>query len=237
MPPAIAAAGITAAGSVAGGEAAAKGAGKAAKIQATNDAANRAQEMQLYNDAVTRDAPEINYGNSAENTYNGLLGNGSDPAASQKAFNTWLGSTNYNFDLNNAMNAVNSNAYATGLGRSGATYKALQTQGGNVANSYLQNYLGDLQNSVNTGVSAKNALTGVQTNVTNGIIQSGQNAANAASSAATATGGNMASMWQNLGNLAANTYQSSYGNSSLPNFQFGSTAPISVNNNSDYSEG
>jgi hypothetical protein len=211
MPPAIAAAGISAAGSVAGGVAAGKGAGKAAKIAAQTADKQRAMYESMYHDAEARYQPEIGYENSALSLYNGLLGNGGDAKAASNALNTWLNSTDYQYQLNQANNSVNANAYASGLGRSGAALKALQDRASNITSGYLQTYLGDLQNGpIASGLSAKGALTGVSQTATTGSANAVGTAGQTEANAAVAQGAAYAKMFQNLGNIASNAYQSSY---------------------------
>lgn len=231
------AAAISAGGQVAGAVAAGKSAKAVAKIQAKTAAAQMAQTKQFYDDAVTRYQPDINQADSASKLYAGLLGDGGDAASSAAALAQWRNSTSYQDTLNSALNGVNASAYANGMGNSGAAYKALQDRAATTANSSLQQYLGNVNTQVQTGANAKSALTGAGTTALTSNNAAVQNSANASSNAALASGNATSNMWANLGNIASNAYQSSYGSSSLPNFQWGQTAPIAVNNNPDYSLG
>lgn len=214
MPPAVAAAGISAAGSIGGAIAGGKSAKKVAKIQQKTAEEQMAQTKQFYDDSVARYQPDITQGNAASSLYAGLLGDGGDAASSAAALQQWKNSTDYQNTLNEALNGVNASAYAAGMGRSGAAMKALQDRAATVADGTLQQYLGNLNTQVQTGANAKAALTGAATTAVTSNNATAQNAANAASNAALSTGNTTASLLGNLGNLAATAYQSSYGGTS-----------------------
>ena len=233
----MASAALSAAGQVGQSVAAGKSAKKVAKIQQKTAEEQMAQTRQFYNDAVTRYQPDIDQGNKASALYAGLLGDGGDAASSAAALAQWKNSTNYQNTLNEALNGVNASAYAAGMGRSGAALKALQDRAATVADGTLQQYLGNLNVQVQTGANGKAALTGAGTTAVTQNNAAIGNAGTASSNAALAQGNASANMWQNLGNIASNAYQSSYGSSSLPSFQWGQTAPIAVYNNPDYSRG
>jgi hypothetical protein len=178
MPSAI----IGAVGSVAGAVASGKGAKKANKIAAQTADKNRALALGMYNDSVGRYTGDIQRGDNAGTAISALLGLGGDPAAQQKAFQTYRDSTGYQFTLDQGLGAVNSNAYANGMGNSGATLKALQDRGSQVGNTYFNGYLTQLQNVQGVGSNAKSALTGAGQNYvaqgTNANNSQGQAAAN-----------------------------------------------------------
>jgi len=208
--PLIAAAGIGAVGSILGGLLGGSSAKKTAQIQqqtareqiAANDR-NRAELVGLSQPAITR-------GNSAADTYAGLLGIGGDPSASAAALGTYRDSTGYQDLLNTGLGAVNANAYASGMGDSGATLKALQTRGMNLANQNQQQYLGNLNTLIQTGNSAIGNVAGVSTATTqanNAALQSG---ADGASNAALAGGAAWQGALKNLTNIGMN-FASSYG--------------------------
>lgn len=217
--PLIAAAGIGAVGSVLGGLFGGSSAKKAAKIQqqtaqmqiAANDR-NRAELTALSQPAITR-------GNAAGDTFAGLLGVGGDPAASARALDTYRNSTGYQDLLDTGLGAVSAGAYARGMGDSGATLKALQTRGMNIANQNQQQYMGNLNTLIQTGNSAIGNVAGVSTATTqanNAALQSG---ADASSNAALAGGAAWQSALKNLTNIGM-TYASSYGGGgpALPSF-------------------
>lgn len=233
----MASAALSAAGSIGGAVASGKSAKKVARIQAKTAADEMAMYQKMYDNDVARYQPEINYGNSAESLYNGAIGNGGDANAAANALAAFQNSTGYQTTLKNDLNAVNANAYASGLGHSGQALKALQDRGAYDAQQSFQNWLGNLNTSVQTGAGAKAALTGASQVATAGSASAAQNSANASSNAALSSGNAIANAFQNLGNIASNAYQSSYGSGGLPNFQWGQQGPISVYNNPDYSAG
>lgn len=212
MPPAIAAAGISAAGSVAGAAIGGKGAKKVAKIQAKTAEQQMAQTKLFYDNAVTRYQGDINQADKARDLYAGLLGDGGDPAAAHAAYDTWKNSAGYQNSYDEALRGVNSNAYASGMGRSGAALKALQIKAGDVANNYFQTYMSNVDRQVQTGANAKSAITGAGTNALAANNAAMQSSADATSNAQLAASSGWANAFKNIGNAAANAYQSSYGN-------------------------
>ena len=183
---------------------------KAAKIQAqTTDkilAANQANQQYI----TGLNQPNMDRGNAAGTTYAGLLGVGGDPAASAAALQTYRGSTGYQDLLDTGFGAVNSNAYATGMGDSGATLKALQRKGMALADQNQQQYLGNLNTLIQTGNSAIGNVSGVATQTTQANNQANQNLADTRGNAALANG----AIWSNLikktdNNI--NSFASSYG--------------------------
>jgi len=77
---------------------------------------------------------------------------------------------------------------ARGMGNSGATLKALDQYGTGLADTYGQQYVGNLQNEVSTGVSATNALAGEGENYANAVSSNNNSAASATGNAAIASG-------------------------------------------------
>lgn len=160
--------------SVAGGIASGKGAKKAAKIQAQAAREQQAFAQNIYDKNAERYTPDIAYGNKAGTQIASLLGlggNGTTPDsnlnAANDAFNNWRNSTGYKFNLDQGLNAVNSNAYAGGYGNSGATMKALQDRGTQVGNQYFNDYLSQLGGVQAVGSGAKGALAGAGQNLVN----------------------------------------------------------------------
>lgn len=87
-----------------------------------------------------------------------LLGVGGDPAAQQTAFNNYLGSTGYQFQLGQGQNAVASSTAAKGLLNSGATAKALTQYGQNLASTSFGNYFNQLGAVSSQGSGAAQTL-------------------------------------------------------------------------------
>lgn len=213
--PMVAAAGISAVGSLIGGITGGKGAKKAAQTQA------RAQQQQLQfqqnaqNQIVGLNQPAITRGNEAASLYGNFLGVGG-PGNSQQALDTFRGSTGYQDLMREGLGAVNANAYSRGMGDSGAALKALQTRGASIANQSSQQWLGNLGTLVNAGTQAAGNVSGVTQNVANNMGNIVQNGADNQSNAALWQAGNTTNTIQNLANIGAYAYGSSYGGNRNP---------------------
>lgn len=119
-------------------------AGAAGAANAAKTAASQAIgfDKSVYSDAQQNLSPYINNGSNASNALAGLLGTGGNAAQSQAAWNNYLNSTNYGFNLNQGLKGL-SYANAPGYG-SGATGKALVNYAQNAANNALTGYEGML---------------------------------------------------------------------------------------------
>lgn len=208
------AAGIAAAGSLLGGIAGGKGAKKAAKIQraAVQDQIAATERNRDYQYSLN--APTINQGQTASDLFAGFIGAGSDPAASQTALDTFRSSSGYQDLVDEGLKAVNANAYAKGMGRSGATLKALQERGTTLANQSSSGWLNNLNTLMNYGAQARGLVAGVGTNSVNAINGATQTGADASSNASLVAGQNWAQALQGIGQAAASAYGSSYGSGS-----------------------
>lgn len=95
------------------------------------------------------------------------------------AFNNYLGSTGYGFQLDQGSKAITGNAAARGLLNSGSTGKALTQYGQNLGASYFNNYLGQLgnlnQQQFNTAGQGINATVSAGSAGTQGGVAAGQN--------------------------------------------------------------
>ena len=155
--------------------------------------------------------PAIERGNAAGGYVNDLLGIGGDPTKAAAAFGKYQDSTGYKYQLAQGLGAVNSNAYARGMGQSGATYKALQSRGNDIANNSFNTYLGSVQGVSQQGTSAAGALAGVSTNYVGQVAANNNSAADAIGNAALQNASNVNGSIQNLINAGAYAYGSSYG--------------------------
>ena len=203
MPAAI----IGGVGSVAGGIASGKGASKAAQIQA--DAQNRqTQALQsMYNENVSLMKPTYDNGATAQTQIQSLLGLGGDPTSAQA---TLAATPGYQFALNQSQNAVNANAYAAGLGNSGAALKSLQQNANGLASQNYNTYVNQLGTVADRGVTAMQGLVnqGNQTTAAqNAVTQTG---ANAQSTNAVYQGNDIANVLKGLTNSAGQAFGSSY---------------------------
>lgn len=165
------AAGIGAVGSIVGGISSGKGAKKAARIQAQAAAEQRALQERIYNQNSANFRPEIEAGNSATARLMALLGMG-EPVDATAILRETPG---YQFRMGEALRGVNSNAYARGLGNSGATQRALMETAYGVADLGFNNYLGQVSRVADRGSGAKGALAGVSQNFANNMNQISQN--------------------------------------------------------------
>lgn len=208
--PLIAAAGIGAVGSVIGGLTGGKGARKAADIQ-QKTAREQIAALERNQQLVTSlEQPTMDRGNWAGGITADFLGKG-DGAASAAALDTYRGSTGYKDLLKEGLGAVNSNAYARGMGDSGATLKALQNRGMSIADRSASDWLGRLTPLIGAGQQAIGNVAGVATNTTNNINAANQNAANASSNATLVSAANWQKSLQDIFNLGSSALGSSFG--------------------------
>ncbi len=179
---------------------------------ATNAAnQNNALESQIYQSNSANEQPYIQSGDAANTALQGFLGIGGNPQASQAALNDYLNSTGYQFNLNQGLDAVQTSAAAKGLLGSGATLEGIDNYATGLADSYGQQYEGDLQNVVNTGAGAANALAGQGENYANAVSTNNNSAASATGNAALASSGSVNSL---IGN-ALTAYAYGQGGSSF----------------------
>lgn len=209
--PMVVAAGISAAGSILGGVAGGKGAKKQARIaqQTQQQGIAAAERNRDYQYGLN--APTIAAGGQAEGTIAALLGLGGNTAAAQQAFDTYRGSTGYQFRLGEGLSAVNNRAFAGGAGQSGATLKALLERGQNIASSEFGNYLGQLGGLQAAGANARGLVAGVGTNSANQMIGSINLGGQMQTNANAAQTANTQQLIQNLINSASSAFGSSYG--------------------------
>lgn len=178
------AAGIAAAGAIGGGLISSKASSKAA--QASQNATNQQIAASNANRDYQYDlnASTIAGGGAADSRIQALLGLGGDADAAGKAFADYRGSTGYDFRTQQGEGAINSNAYARGMGNSGATLKALTNYGQNAASAEFGNYLGQLGGVSAQGASARGLVAGVGGNAANtqaqALAANGQNQGQAA---------------------------------------------------------
>lgn len=170
--------------------------------QAQTDAANQSIALQrdIYNQNKNALAPYTDRGNVAGSAINALLGLGGDTASAQSAFDNYLGSAGYQYQLNEANKAANAQFAAAGALDSGAAVKAAQSRATSLAGGYFGNYLGLLGNQQNVGLGAGSALAGVGQNFANNSTSINTNLANSISSANIAKANNTNDL---LGNLSS----------------------------------
>ena len=212
---------VGAAGSIAGGAMSKKGAKKAAKIQAQSAREQMALQKQIYQQNTRNFTPEMNGGNAATQQLLNLLGMGgaNAPDPTEIIRNT----PGYQFQLGEALGAVNTNAYARGLGNSGATQKALMRTGQNMADGYFNNYFNQVGTVADRGMQAKAAIAGVGTNYANQANTINQRAADAQSNYQLARASINSNMLNGVLQAGGQAFGSSFGSAPNALFQQGST--------------
>lgn len=189
--PAVAAAGIGAAGSVLGGITGGKGAKKAAKAQLQAQRETNALNQQIYNLNTGNIRPFMDRGNDAGLALNALLGLSGDEntvASAERGLQQFKASTGYGQRLHEGNNALNTAFAAKGMLQSGAALKALDRYNQDYASNEFEKYLGYLSGQQGIGLSGANALAGVGSNFVNTAANVNANAADARSNAALASG-------------------------------------------------
>jgi hypothetical protein len=163
---------------------------------------NNALQEQIYNSNKGLETPFINSGYGAMNELNGFLGLSGDPKAADAAFQKYLDSTGYKFDYGQGIGAVENSKAASGLLGSGSLVKSLDAFGTGLADSYGQQYVGNLQNLVGTGAGSANALAGQGQSYANAVSSNNNSAASAAGNAALLNA-------SNINNLLGNAFKGS----------------------------
>ena len=204
--------------------------GGGATLLASSNASNAAQnaanqnnalETSIYNQNSANEQPYIKSGDTAEDALNGFLGLGGDPAATQTAFNNYLNSTGYQFNLNQGLDAAEQSKASAGMLNSGSTLKALDAYGTGLADQYGQQYVGDLQNEVSTGQGAAGALAGEGQSYANAVSSNNNSAASTSANAGLAGANALTGV---LGS-ALNAYGLSRGGSSFGGGAYNAFAP------------
>lgn len=173
------------AGSIIGGDAMAHADENAANAALTgynyltSGPGGQAQQTFVNNGVTASNAQQGTQGAIA-----GLLGQGPNSAANQAAFNNYLGSTGYQFQLGQGTQAINSNAASRGLLDSGANAKALTGYGQNLASTTFNNYLGQLG-----GLNAAQGATAASGQAANTAIGAAGSAGGGAAANALIAGG------------------------------------------------
>lgn len=183
-----------------------------ASSAASNAAAqNNALQEEIYNKNTALAQPYVTRGNAAGDELSGFLGLGGDPAKTQAAFQTYLNSTGYQFNKTQGIDAVNNDRAVKGLLGSGGTLKALDTFGTGLADTYGQQYVGNLENLQNAGLTGVGDVTGAGTHYADAVSANNNSAASASGNAAL----NSANAFNGLLGNALGAYALSRGGSSF----------------------
>ena len=186
-------------------------AGSAAKAAQQGAAQAKSTDQSVLNQANQQISPYVQQGTAANTALGGLLGINSNAAQSQQAFQNYLGSTNYNFLLNQGeqaqgfLNAPNLS--------SGATGKALINYGQGMAGNALSGYENILQNQAGMGLTGATALGQLGNQNAQLQQQATLYGSSANANAALQQGNAQAGILGSLGNiLGQGTGQSSFAN-------------------------
>lgn len=224
--PLVAAAVITGVAGLGAAAISSSGASSAADAQTQAANQNNALTRDIYNQNSALVRPLVDDGNRAQDSLMALLGLDDDEGAARAAFDQFLGSTNYQFQVDEGVRAITGNRAARGSLDSGATLKALTQYGQDMGRGALGDYMSRLGDISTRGLAGINALTGagntLVTNTTNNNNQAADARSNAALASANAWGGALS----NIGSLAGYTFgQSSYGKPpGVPNYSQGFNA-------------
>jgi len=163
---AVASTGISAATALSGsGKQSGAISGASAAAQAV-DAQTRATGQANYDASIANVQPYIGAGQNALMQYANINGlNGTD--AANAAMANFQASPGYGYQLEQGLKAVDAGAASQGLLRSGATLRAEQTLGSNLANNEFSNYLGRLNTLSNVGLQGSQLFNGAVTSYNN----------------------------------------------------------------------
>lgn len=166
-------------GGIIGGVIGAIGANKAAKKQ------ERAANNQIAFQKETRDLifdryqPFLDAGSNYLNAYNYEMFGGEAPTINGQAYGGFEMSPGQQFRLDQAQDAIEGSAAASGGLFSGATAKALQSNAMGLSNQYRDNYLNRLAGGVDMGMQAAGGQANAATNAASGVQQAYGNLGNA----------------------------------------------------------
>ena len=185
-------------------------------------------------------APFLQQGQNALLQYANLTGVNGQPAANA-AMSTFQSSPGYGYQVQQGLKAVDNGAASQGLLRSGATLKAEQTLGSNLANQNFTNYMGQLNSLAGFGLqgaSLDNQSTSTFDNLLNSQTNSIAGTDTSAAGAQAGISGNTANTLANAaGGLVKNglyAYGMS-GNGGITNS--GNTSTDSAGNVGSYGSG
>jgi hypothetical protein len=146
---------------------------------------------------------------------------GSTNAGALDAFAKFRQGTNYNWRLNEGLNARNLQMAARGGLESGAAEKSAIEFGQNLASDELSRYMNLLSDQYRLGLGAASSLAGNGQGMAGALVSNNNAATSAAGNAAIASGNANASMWTgiagSLGQGIGSVFQSSF----APNPQYG----------------
>lgn len=144
------------------------------------------------------------------------------------AYQNYLNSTGYNFQLQQGSDAITGNAASKGLLNSGATAKALTSYGQNLGATTFNNYLGQMSGLA----SQQGASAATQAGLVNQGLSAMDTTGQAGTTGGISSGQQQAAQGQSIGTSTANAFnlvggglQSSINNNTMPNFFAQPTTP------------
>lgn len=143
-----------------------------------------------------------NYGQGEGRAFPSAPGaaSGTTPASATNAFDSYLNSAGYKFQLGEANKGANAGFAAAGALDSGAAVKASQDRAQNMSGGFFNNYLALLGGQQQTGLAGASAVAGVGQNFANNATNINTSTANALGQGAMAKANNTNSL---LGNLSS----------------------------------
>ena len=127
------------------------------------------------------------------------------PAANPgQGFANYIGNSDFAFQQQEGMNAINSGYAGAGTIQSGAAMKGLEDYRQNLQSGYRNEYMGYLGQQQGVGLQAAGAQAGVGINYANATSANNQNQANALGQAAVAKANNSSATFGSLASIAGN---------------------------------
>lgn len=127
------------------------------------------------------------------------------PVNARGAFDTFLDSINYNWQLEQGLDAVNSGWAGSGMLQSGAAMRGINDYAQNMARGAYQDWYGGVENMANRGLGAASAQAGVGQNFANSVSNLNSANANALANLQIAKSNNTANLLGGLGQIGAYT--------------------------------
>ncbi len=190
-----------------------KAAKSATQAQVDANAQSLQLQREIYNSNKGILSPFVDTGYGANKAIGGLLGLTGNAADYKPAFDNYRASTGYDFRVGQGMNALNTGYAARGVLNSGAAQKAIVDYGQNIASNEFGNYISQLGQQQQVGLSAGNALAGVGTNFANNATTINGNTASAIGNGALAGASIGNNFMNNIAGITGNAIGalSSYG--------------------------
>jgi hypothetical protein len=203
------------------------GAAKTATSAANQaNASNQGFINNVYGNTISDTNPYVSGGATSQNALLGLLGLGGNPQAANAAFQKYLGSTNYGFQLQQGENAIE---YANAPSfNSGATAKALNNYAQGMAGNALAGYENLLSGQEGYGLQGSQIRGQVGASLASPYTQSNLATAGQVGNAAALNAGGQLNALNNIAGLVSGAAsQSSFGQggNALSGINIGGSSP------------